>query len=118
MSEIRYRRTSVRTMPGVTAAEKRIKRELGITALLRPFRWWGNEKRKVKREVGYYSPEAKLARHVLPHSASKLLMLIALVLGIPFALGWWLKSNQTPPANPAVSTESPRAVEFGQERLP
>jgi hypothetical protein len=106
MSPIRYRRTSVRTLLGVTAEEKRIKRELGITALLRPFRWWGNEKRKIKREAGYYSPEAKLARHVLPHSASKLLMLIALVLGIPFALGWWLNSNRATPANPALSAES------------
>jgi hypothetical protein len=116
MSAIRYRRTSVRTALGVTAEEKRIKRELGITALLRPFRWWGNEKRRIKREVGYYSPEAKLARHVSPHSASKLLILIALMLGIPFALGWWLNSNQTAPADSAVSAES--TPERAQERLP
>ncbi len=68
MSPIRYRRTSVRTALGITKEEKRIKRELGITALLKPFRWWGNEKRKLKRDVGYYSPEAKFARHFLPRS--------------------------------------------------
>jgi hypothetical protein len=118
MSPIRYRRTSVRTMLGITAEEKRIKRELGITALLRPFRWWGNEKRKVKREVGYYSPEAQLARHVLPHSASKLLMLTVLVFGIPLALGWWLNSIWTTPVNPAVSAESNPTQEREQERLP
>ncbi len=118
MSPIRYRRTSVRTALGITAEEKRIKRELGITALLRPFRWWGNEKRSIKREAGYYSPEAKLARHVLPHSASKLLILVALVLGIPFALGWWLNSNQTTPGNSAVSAESTSPMARDQERLP
>ena len=118
MSEIRYRRTSVRTALGITAEEKRIKRELGITALLRPFRWWGNEKRDIKRELGYYSPDARLARHVLPHSASKLLILIALVLGIQFALGWWLNSSQTPQGNPGVSVQSAPFVERDQERLP
>ena len=69
---IRYRRTSLKTLLGITKEKKRIKRKLGITALLRPFRWWGNEKRDVKRELGYYSPEAQLARHVLPHSLSKI----------------------------------------------
>src|ERR1700677_2555862 len=117
MSPIRYRRTSIRTALGVTAEEKRLKRELGITALLRPFRWWGNEKRKIKREAGYYSPDAQLARHVLPHSAGKLLMLVALVLGIPFARGWWFNSNQTPPANPALSAESTPSPEPEQGRF-
>jgi hypothetical protein len=108
MSPIRYRRTSLRTALGITKEEKRIKRELGITAILKPFRWWGNEKRKIKREAGYYSPEAQLARHILPHSAGKLLLLVTLVLGIPFALGWLFKSatNSATPANTAASSES------------
>lgn len=109
MSPIRYRRTSVRTALGITKEEKRIKRELGITAILKPFRWWSNEKRTVKREMGYYSPEAKFARHVFPHSAGKLLLLALLVLSLPFALGWLFKSaiNQSTPANPPASTELP-----------
>ena len=107
MSPIRYRRTSLRTALGITKEEKRIKRELGITAILKPFRWWGNEKRKIKREAGYYSPEAQLARHILPHSAAKLLLVVTLVLGIPFALGWLFKSvmNKATPANTAASSE-------------
>ena len=110
MSPIRYRRTSVRTALGITKEEKRLKRELGITAILRPFRWWGNEKRKVKREIGYYSPEAKLARHILPHSAGKLLLLVLLVLGIPFALGWFFKPvvNEAPAVNPTAASGSGR----------
>jgi hypothetical protein len=118
MSPIRYRRSSIRTVLGVTAEEKRIKRELGITALLRPFRWWGNEKRRVKRDLGYYSPDAQLARHVLPRSGSKLLLVVALVLGIPFALGWWLNSNPTTPANAGLSPESTPSAQQGLERLP
>ena len=93
MSEIRYRRSSLKTLLGITAEKKRHKRELGITAILRPFRWWGNEKRDVKREVGYYSPEMKLARHVLPHhTLAKLAAGALLVIGIPFVLGWLLSA--------------------------
>jgi hypothetical protein len=100
----------VRTALGITKEEKRIKRDLGITAILRPFRWWGNEKRKIKREVGYYSPEAKFARHVWPHSAGKLLLLVVLVLAIPFVVGWFLSSmvNQATPANTAAANEADR----------
>src|SRR5271170_1841423 len=111
MSPIRYRRTSVRTLLGVTTEEKKIKRELGITALLRPFRWWGNEKRDIKRELGYYSPDAQLARHVLPHNGRKLLMIVLILFGVPFALGWWLRAPQLnpPPAGPAAQERLPLA---------
>jgi hypothetical protein len=110
---IRYRRSSLKTLLGITTEKKRIKRELGITALLRPFRWWGNEKRDVKRELGYYSPEAKLVRHLPRHSLSKIALGALLVLAIPFALGWLLSSarQETPPANttaaPALAPTTP-----------
>jgi hypothetical protein len=110
MERIRYRRTSLKTQLGITAEEKRIKRELGITALLRPFRWWGNEKRDVKRELGYYSPDVTLARHVLPHSGRKLLTIALVVFGVPFAIGWWLKST--------VSTPEPSTTQSAPDRLP
>ena len=105
MSPLRYRRTSVRTALGITKEEKRIKRELGITALLRPFRWWGNEKRTVKRDLGYYSPEAKFARHELPHAGRKILFVLLMILAIPFALGWFFKSAmEQQPAEKAPAT--------------
>jgi hypothetical protein len=62
---IRYRRTSLKTLLGITAEKKRLKRELGITAVEKPFRWWGNEKRTVKRRLGYYSPMARFIRYLL-----------------------------------------------------
>jgi hypothetical protein len=73
---------------------------------LKPFRWWGNEKRTIKRDVGYYSPEAKLARHVLPHSIGKLLLIAIVVFGTPFALGWLFKTAVTQ-ATPAAPNELP-----------
>lgn len=66
MKFFRYRRPSLKTILGVTNTKKRVKKELGITALLRPFRWWTNQKRKIKREVGYESQAARLIRNGLP----------------------------------------------------
>jgi hypothetical protein len=33
-------------------AKKRVKKELGVTAAMKPFRWWTNLERRFKREVG------------------------------------------------------------------
>ena len=111
MPPIRYRRTSLRTALGITKEEKRIKRALGITAILKPFRWWGNEKRKIKREVGYYSPEAKFARHFLPRSVVRLFMLVVSVLTIAFVIWVW-NSVMAPatPHNPAAAVGEARKL--------
>ena len=58
----RYRRPSLNTVLGITRAKKKLNKELGITAAMKPLRWWGNEKRKVKRDLGYYSPLGRLLR--------------------------------------------------------
>ena len=61
---------------------------IGITAILKPFRWWGNEKRRIKRKVGYDSPEVRLA--------------------IPFPIGWlWIRAvNHTPAVHIATIREA------------
>jgi hypothetical protein len=61
-SFIRYRRPSVKTMLGITRAKKRMNRQLGITAIKRPFRAPGNMKRRVLRRGGYYSGPMKFFR--------------------------------------------------------
>jgi hypothetical protein len=61
MKFFRYRRPSLKTVLGVTKAKKQIKKELGITELLKPFRWWPNQKRKLKRQFGY---ESELGRSI------------------------------------------------------
>ena len=62
MKFFRYRRPSLKTMLGITKEKKRLKKELGITEMLKPFRWWGNEKRDIKRHAGYYSRREVPAR--------------------------------------------------------
>lgn len=58
----RYRKPSLKTILGVTKAKKRINKQLGITAAMRPFRAPGNAKRRVLRQVGYYSGPMKFLR--------------------------------------------------------
>ena len=62
MRLFRYRRPSVKTMLGVTRAKKRMNRQLGITAIKRPFRAPGNMKRRMLRKAGYYSGPMKFLR--------------------------------------------------------
>ena len=52
MKLFRYRRPSLKTLLGITKAKKRLNKELGITALLKPIRWWPNQKRRLKRVRG------------------------------------------------------------------
>lgn len=85
MKFFRYRRPSLKTLLGVTKAKKRLKRELGITALLRPFRWWGNLKRRVKRRAGYESPAGRLLRNGLPRPGGCSLILFTPLI---FAALW------------------------------
>ncbi|MFY7970018.1 MAG: hypothetical protein ACOVNV_13055, partial [Pirellulaceae bacterium] len=59
----RYRKPSLKTLLGITKAKKRLKKELGITALMRPFRAWGNTKRRWKRKVGYESSAGRVLRN-------------------------------------------------------
>ena len=49
MKLFRYRRPSLKTILGITKAKKRIKKDLGITAALKPFRAWANAKRRFRR---------------------------------------------------------------------
>ena len=48
MKFLRYRRPSLKTLLGITRAKKRIKKELGITDAMKPFRWWTNTKMQVQ----------------------------------------------------------------------
>ena len=61
-----YRRPSFNTLLGIPNAEKRVKKELGITAAMKPFRWWTNTKRQFKRKIGYESEAGRLVRNGSP----------------------------------------------------
>ena len=77
MKFFRYRKPSLKTILGITAAKKRIKKDLGITAMLKPFRAWTNFKRKIKRAVGYESEAGRLIRNGLPKPVGCLVILAA-----------------------------------------
>lgn len=66
MKLFRYRRPSLNTLLGITKAEKPVKKELGITAAMKPFRFWTNTKRRFKRRIGYESEAGRLIRNGLP----------------------------------------------------
>jgi hypothetical protein len=63
MKFFRHRRPSLNILLGITKAKKRVKKELGITDALKPFRAWANLKRRVKRKVGYESEAGRLIRN-------------------------------------------------------
>jgi len=71
----------MKTLLGVTKAKKKLKRDLGITAAMKPFRFWTNQKRRIKRKVGYESTPGRIARNGLPTPGGCALMLV-LVGGI------------------------------------
>lgn len=79
MKFFRYRRPSLKTILGITKAKKQIKKNLGITSLLRPLRWWPNQKRKIKRDIGYESDAGRLIRDGLPKPGGCLLMTVAAI---------------------------------------
>jgi hypothetical protein len=65
MKLFRYRRPSLNNLLGITKAQKRVKKELGITEALKPFRWWTNTKRRFKRKIGYESEGGRLIQDEL-----------------------------------------------------
>jgi hypothetical protein len=76
MKFFRYRRPSLNTLLGITKAKKEIKKELGITEFMKPFRWWTNTKRKIKRDIGYESDAGRLIRNGLPRPGGCLMMVV------------------------------------------
>lgn len=77
MKLFRYRRPSLKTILGLTAAKKRIKKSLGITAALKPIRAFGNQKRRLKRAVGFESAPARIVRNGLPTPGGCLIFIIS-----------------------------------------
>jgi hypothetical protein len=86
MKVFRYRRPSLNTLLGITKAKKRVKKELGITDALKPFRWWTNQKRRFKRRIGYEFEAGRLVRNGLPRPGGcaivALLAVVGVVLGV------------------------------------
>jgi hypothetical protein len=87
MKFFRYRRPSLNTLLGITKAKKRIKKELGITEAMKPFRWWTNTKRRFKRKTGYESDAGRLIRNGLPRPGGCLVVMIVMLGTVVVAVG-------------------------------
>jgi len=83
MRLFRHHRPSLKTLLGIMQAKKRLKKELGITDALKPFRAWTNTKRRVKRRIGYESEGGRLIRNGLPRPGGCLVpaIVMAMVIG-------------------------------------
>lgn len=86
MKLFRYRRPSINTLLGVTKAKKRVKKELGITEAMKPFRWWTNTKRRFKRKIGYESEGGRLIRNGLRRPGGCLV--VVLIAAAIFSIIW------------------------------
>jgi len=78
MKLFRYRCPSLNSLLGITKAKKRIKKELGITDALKPFRAWTNAKRRFKRKIGYESEAGRLIRNGVPRPGGCLMVVVTL----------------------------------------
>ena len=76
MKFFRYRRPSWKTILGITRAKRRLKKQVGITSLLKPFRFYGNQKRRVLRKLGYESEPMRMLRGGLRKPGGCSLLLI------------------------------------------
>lgn len=90
MKFFRYRKPSLKTMLGVTKAKKRLKKDLGITQAMKPFRWWTNQKRTVKRRVGYESSAGRLIRNGLPKPGGGCVVTLIAGVAVAQAAARWL----------------------------
>jgi hypothetical protein len=93
MKRFRYRRPSLNTLLSITKVKKRLKKELGITDALKPFRAWTNAKRRFKRKIGYESEAGRLIRSRLPRPGGCLVVVIVLAAAVTvtaavLARGW------------------------------
>jgi hypothetical protein len=93
MRFVRYRRPSIKTILGITKAKKRIKKDLGITALLKPFRAWTNAKRRIKRKIGYESEAGRLIRDGLPSPGECLILVVVIAFAVGAAVTTARKSR-------------------------
>ena len=80
MPSFRYRRPSLKTLLGITKAKRRVKKELGITEAMKPFRWWTNQKRRFKRRIGYESEPGRLIRNGLPRPGGCLVVVVGVAV--------------------------------------
>ena len=81
MELFRYPRPSLKTILAITRAKKEIKKDLGLTALPKPFHWWPSQRRRLKWKMGYQLDAGRVIRDGLPKAAGCLVAVVALSYG-------------------------------------
>jgi hypothetical protein len=89
MKFFRYRRPSLKTVLGVTRAKKQLNKALGVNKIMAPFRWWPNQKRKLKRRLGYESPIGRLIRLGAPRPGGCAVFLVVGLSSIVSVCVYW-----------------------------
>ncbi|MCK6605106.1 MAG: hypothetical protein L6Q59_09440 [Ignavibacteriaceae bacterium] len=80
MKLFRYRKPSLKTLLGLTKAERKIKKDLGIYEVTKIINAHKNLKRRILNKAGYYSEPAKILRNGSPRPGGCLVVLIVPVL--------------------------------------
>lgn len=80
MKIFRYRRPSLKTILGITKAKKRLKKGLGITDALKPFRLLTNAERRLKRKIRYESDAGRMIRDGRPRPDGCSVVIVAVTL--------------------------------------
>jgi hypothetical protein len=86
MKLFRYRRPSLKSLLGITKAKKWLKKELVITAAIKPFRAWTNAKRRFKGKIGYESEAGRLVRNGLPTPGGCLVVIVVAMIALIAAI--------------------------------
>jgi hypothetical protein len=74
---------------GVTRAKKQLNKALGVNKIMAPFRWWPNQKRKLKRRLGYESPIGRLIRLGAPRPGGCAVFLVVGLSSIVSVCVYW-----------------------------
>ena len=82
MKLFRYRKPSLKTILGITKAKRQVKKDLGIYNITKILNYPTNLKRKVLRNVGYYSEPAKILRNGLPKPGGGCLIVLVLCISL------------------------------------
>lgn len=80
MKLFRYRKPSLKTLLGLTKAERKIKKDLGIYEVTKIINAPKNLKRRILNKAGYYSEPAKILRNGAPRPGGCVVFLIVPVL--------------------------------------
>lgn len=86
MKLFRYRKPSLKTLLGLTKAERKLKKDLGIYEVTKIINAPKNLKRRILNKAGYYSEPAKVLRNGVPRPGGCMIIVLVPVVCVTAAL--------------------------------